>query len=157
MVSHAYLPGLNTHTAALGLGLSAASFFVFGNVGVARMGLMQANKAPQRARFGIRPEQALQFWEYSYDLGMCVPSFVSCFCQRLISSRMQSPLRADGRRRHAQLPRGLLYDKPNARPHVPRCRRRLLRPRPGMDLRRQCVHSSIRARLLLTVHLQSCR
>jgi hypothetical protein len=136
MSSHAYLPNLSVHTAALGLGLSAASFFVFGNIGVTRMGLMQVNKPSQRARFGIRPEQALQFWEYTYDLGMCVPSLVSCGHRRSLNeSRLQTPFRTDRGCGLAELSRGYLHDRAWPRAHFRHRCCGLLYARSCVDLR----------------------
>jgi hypothetical protein len=70
------LSGLFTaHNVGLGIGLSASSFFFWGNIGLIRMGAMKLIKPGLRERLGIRPEQALQLWEVNYDSGACV--FVS--------------------------------------------------------------------------------
>jgi hypothetical protein len=56
------------HTALLGLGLTASSWFVFGNLALSQMGPMAV--VQKRARLGVRPAQALQLWEHTYDTGI---------------------------------------------------------------------------------------
>jgi hypothetical protein len=55
------------HTALLSLGLTASSWFVFGNLALSQMGPMAV--VQKRARLGVRPAQALQLWEHTYDTG----------------------------------------------------------------------------------------
>jgi hypothetical protein len=51
----------------LGVGLLASSFMFLGNVAVARLGVMHILKKENRARYGIRPGQAIQLWEAWFD------------------------------------------------------------------------------------------
>jgi hypothetical protein len=55
------------HTALLSLGLTASSWFVFGNLALSQMGPMAV--VQKRARLGVRPAQALQLWEHTYAPG----------------------------------------------------------------------------------------
>jgi hypothetical protein len=72
MTSRLLVFGITPHRVALGLGLSASSLLLWGNVALAQMGVMHMVKARHRELLGIRPAQALQLWEAFFNRGLYV-------------------------------------------------------------------------------------